>query len=247
MSLGFCVYDLTIGIEDALNAFTRIADHLGLSNERVLVGAQGNTWLKPLPLGRLDKIDSLLSGLEEFSFSITTGDPYTAILSNSERYLSYARGGNGDRITVFSPQHGDLRDFAERFMRDVPGKYGFGMDWRGPGCFCGYAYGFEDSKSTGGDPFGESAAGRWGVLYLQSESNLFDQARLRGIYPVNLLTTTYLNRETRDGTVRDMILRHKDWGGITPLAENWFMWWVPLSEVEKVRREFESNGLLENI
>ncbi len=150
-------------------------------------------------------------------------------------------------MTVYSPQHADLRDFAERFIRDVPGKYGFGMDWSGPGCFWGYAHGFDDFKSTGGDLLGESAAGRWGVLYLQSESNLFDQARLRGIYPVNLVTTAYLNRETPDGTLRDLILGHEDWGEISSLADNWFMWCVPWSEVGKVRREFELRGLLENV
>lgn len=41
------------------------------------------------------------------------------------------------------------------------------------------------------------------------------------------------------GTVRDLIQRHGAWGELTALADDWFMWCVPLEAVDAVRREFE--------
>jgi hypothetical protein len=247
MSLAFRVYDLTVDVEGALNAFAQIVDHLGLSKERVLVDGPASERRTQLPIDRLGSINSLFTGMSEFTFSVTSGEPLAATLENAAPYVCYLRAANHDSITVFSPRQADLRDFAERFMGGVPGKYGFGMDWTRPGSFCGYAIGFDDFNSLGGNLLGESEAGRWGGIYLYGEPTLlFDRGYFRDIYPVNLLTTAHLNRETRDGTVRDLILGHKNWGEVTPLAANWFLWWVPSSEIDNAREGFRSRGLIEN-
>jgi hypothetical protein len=250
MSAAICVYDLTIGVEATLDAFTQIAHHLGLSAERVLINAQGHKWLRRMPIGRSDSIDSFFSELNDFGFTATPGDDIDAVnaamLLNCASYVSYTRAANRDSLTVFSQQLGEQRDFCERFIRGVPAKYGFGMDWNKPGSFFGYSHGFDDFNSVGGNLLGESDAGRWGVQYLQSDP-FFDKGYFRDIYPVNLLTVAHLNRETGDGAVRDLILGNKDWGEVTPLADDWFMWWVPLDEIEKVRSDFKSRRLLGTI
>ncbi len=251
MSLAFCAYNLTAGVGNALDAFTRIADHLDLSNERVVVQAGTRRWSRRFPLGRLDVLASIFSGTDDFSFTATRGDDINALnaamYSNSASYVSYIRTPNRDSMTVYSRQQGDVRDLAERLMCRVPAKYGFGMAWSGSGSFFGYAHGFGDAGSRTGNLLGESETGRWGVVYLQSDPGLFDHGLFRSVYPVNLLTTAHLNRETRGGTVHDLILAHGNWGGITQLADNWFMWWVPLSEINSVREEFAARGLLEDI
>jgi hypothetical protein len=246
MSLAFCVYDLTVDVDGALNVFAKIVDHLGLSEERVIVEGPKHSSPTRMPIDRFGPVNSLFSGMRQFSFAVYSGEPLEATLHNAAPYVEYSRVVSHDSLTVFSPQQVDLRDFAERFMGGVPGKYGFGMDWNRPGSFAGYAYGIEDFESTGGDFFGTSDAGRWGNLYLPNMSRLFDRPIIRDIYPVNLLTNAQLDRETRDGTVRDLILGHKDWGEVAPLADNWFLWWVPSREIDAVREDFQSRGLLEN-
>ena len=243
MSLAFCVYDLTIGVEGALNAFAQIVDYLGLSNERVWVKGQKSR-PRRLRIDRLEPVDPLFSGMSAFSFAAISGEPLEATLHNAAPYVDYMRVVGRDSLTVFSPQLADLREFAESFIGGVPGKYGFGMDWSRPGSFSGYAHGIGDFEATGGDLLGTSDAGRWGNLYLPERSTLFDKPIIRDIYPVNLLTTAHLDRETHDGTVWDLIHGHKDWGDVTPLADNWFMWWVPSSAIDSVREAFRSRGLL---
>ncbi|MGD0193185.1 MAG: hypothetical protein ABSD74_20815 [Rhizomicrobium sp.] len=246
MSLAFCVYNLAIEVVGALNVFTQIADHLGLADQRVMVGALERKWSRRLPLDLSDSTNSLFSAMDNFAFTIAFGDQNAAMLRNSAAYVSYMRLAGRDSMSLFSPQQADLRDFAERFMPGLPAKYGFGTDWSRPGSFCGYVHGFEDSRSLGGDHLGQSQAGRWGELF-DSEPAFFDQGRFRDVYSVNLLTSAHLNHKTRDGTVRDLILEHADWGVIRPLADNWFMWWVPPEGIEQARSEFLSRGLLENV
>lgn len=246
MSIGFCVYDLTIDVDSALLAFAQIVDYLGLSDERVLVDAPDRSPRTRMPLDRLGSLDSLFSRLKEFSFEVVSGEPLEATLHNAAPYVSYSRIVSRDSMTIFSPQQTKLRDFAERFMGEVPGKYGFGMDWDRPGSFYGYCHGFDDFRSMGGKVYGTSDAGRWGRLYLQQYSTVFDEPLIRDIYPVNLVTNAQLDRETREGTVRDLILNHRDWGGITQLADNWFLWCVLPGEIDNVRGAFESRGLLKN-
>jgi len=75
---------------------------------------------------------------------------------------------------------------------------------------------------------------------------MFDHGLIRDIYPVNLFTNTQLDRPTRGGRVRDLILGHKEWGKITKLADNWFLWRVPPGEVDNARDAFEARNLLQN-
>jgi hypothetical protein len=246
MSLAFCIYDLTIDVDGALKVFAQTVDYLGLSNERVDVTAPERSPSTRMPLGLLGSVNALFSGMKEFSFDVISGEPLAAQLHNAAPYVDYRRVVGRDSLTVFSPQQADLKDFAERFIGGVPGKYGFGMDWNRPGSFAGYAHGFGDYESRGRKLLGPSDAGRWGQLYLQRRSTVFAQPIIRDIYPVNLLTNAQLDRETREGTVRDLILAHEHWGGIARLADNWFMWCVPAGEIGDVRGAFESRGLLTN-
>lgn len=245
MSLAFCIYDLTTDVDATLHAFARIVDGLGLSNERIRVRGP-KVRPRRLRLDRLQPVDPLFSGMKQFSFEAFGGEPLEATLHNAAQYVMYKRLVGCDSLIAYSPQQADLRDFAERFLGDVPGKYGFGMDWNRPGSFEGYAYGFEDLQSRGGNFFGQSDAGRWGSLYMPVFDTLFDQPIIRDIYPVNLLTNAQLDLVTHEGTVRDLISAHENWGGVTQLADNWFMWCVPSSEIEGVREIFQSRGLLKN-
>jgi hypothetical protein len=245
MPLAFCVYHLTLDVENALQTFAQIAVYLGLSNERVRVSAEHSPSTR-MALDRLRSATSLFSGLKSFSLEAAAGKPNEATMYNAAPYISYIGGARPGSMTVFSPQQADLRNFAERFLTDVPGKYGFGIDWNRPGSFCGYANGFNDLRATGGNLRGNSDAGRWGTLYLQKHATVFDQPLIRDIYPVNLLTTAHLDREAGDGTVRDLIREHRAWGKITRLADNWFLWSVPSGEIDAARDAFESRNLLQN-
>lgn len=188
----------------------------------------------------------LFSGMYEYSFDVASGDRNAAALKNCAPYVSYLRAADRDSIIVFSPRQSDLQDFAGRFLRDTPGKYGFGMDWNRPGSFFAYVYGFGDTLSRARTLLDGPEPPGWGELYLQSEPTLFDEGLFRAIYPVNLLTTAHLTRETGSGTAQELILSRADWGGITQLADDWFLWCVPLSEIDYARREFESRGLIQN-
>jgi hypothetical protein len=245
MSLAFCVYDLIIDVDGALDTFARIVDFLGLSGKRVRVRAEK----KRLPRIRLDQLESLnqlFSEVKSFSFEVVSGEPLETTLHNEGQYVSYTRVVERDTLMVFSPERTDFFDFAERFMGGAPGKYGFGMNWTKPGSFYGYCKGFEDFRSMGNKIDGESDAGRWGELFLPWRSTLFERPIIRDIYPVNLLTNAHLDRKADDGTVRDLIGGHKEWGGITKLVDDWFMWCVPASEIDAARDAFESRGLLKN-
>jgi hypothetical protein len=215
---------------------------------------RGNSHGKPAPTASTSRTSGCISRYRSLWAAIVAffGNPQNTTRAAEDthelasRILGSHLSKNRDSMTVFSRQQANLRDFAIRFLRDLPAKYGFGIDWNRPGSFFGFSHGFDDFKSVGGNPLGTSEAGRWGVLYLQSEP-FFHRGYFRDVYPVNLLTTAHLNRETREDTVRDLVLGHKNWGQVTPLVDNWFMWCVPLHEIDKVRREFESRGLLEKI
>ncbi|HEY3639295.1 MAG TPA: hypothetical protein VGK90_14195 [Rhizomicrobium sp.] len=245
MALAFCVYHLTADVEAALQTFAQIVDYLGLSGERVRVKAEHSPGTR-MALDRLGSANSLFSGMKKFIFEVASGNSLKATHNNAAPYIIYQRTAELDTMTIFSPQHTDLRSFAETFLGGVPGKYGFGIDWNMPGSFFGYAQGFEDLRSTGGDLMGESDAGGWGQFYLQNYTTAFNEPIIRDIYPVNLLTTAHLDREAGDVTVRDLISEHKEWGKITKLADNWFLWCVPSGEIDAARDAFQSRELLKN-
>ncbi|HEX4158049.1 MAG TPA: hypothetical protein VHY79_06210 [Rhizomicrobium sp.] len=46
--------------------------------------------------------------------------------------------------------------------------------------------------------------------------------------------------------MRDLVREHKEWGKITELADNWFLWCVPPGEIDAARDAFESRNLLQN-
>jgi hypothetical protein len=243
MSLAFCAYELEIGVEDIIDSFIRIAGHLGLSDKQVAVrNTEEDQWWE-VTLDQLDQAKPHFVGETNYALDLAGGDLNKAQLRNSASYVSYLRTPFGDSMAVLSRQPEDLGKFAEGFMLGLPAKYGFGLDWSRLSSFLGYVHGLEDIHSLGGF-LGESEVGRWGKLQ-KSEPAFFQQGRFRDIYPVNLLTNAHLDRETPDGTVRDLILEHKNWGGITPLAANWFMWQVPSDEIGDVKIRFEAKGLLE--
>jgi hypothetical protein len=246
MSLGFRIYHIVVDVDAALHAFVRIVDRLGLSGERVVVEAPKHIRRKRAAIDRLDSFNTLFSGLDAFSFESISSLSVDPVASNDAPHVTYRRGHGRDQMTIFSPEQANLCDFAKRFLCDIPGKYGFGMDWNRPGSFYGYTAGIEDFESAGRTFFGTSDAGRWGTLYLQNYSTVFDEPLIRDIYPVNLLTTAHLDREAGDGTVRDLILAHREWGGINKLADDWFLWCVPAGEIDAARDAFEARGLLKN-
>jgi hypothetical protein len=246
MSLGFCIYHMVVDVDTALNAFVKIVDRLGLSGERVVVEAPKRIRRKRMAIDRLESFNSIFSELDAFSFESISSLSPDAVASNDAPHVTYRRGTGLDQMMIFSPEQADLCNFAKQFLRDIPGKYGFGMDWNRPGSFFGYTAGIDDFESLGRRFFGISDAGRWGTLYLQNYSTVFDEPIIRDIYPVNLLTTAHLDREACDGTVRDLVREHKEWGEITKLAEDWFLWCVPASEIDAARNAFESRGLLKN-
>lgn len=245
MSLAFSIYHLTVDVDDALQTFAQIADYLGLSDERVRVHAEHSPTTR-MPLARLVSVNSLFSGMTRFTIAVSSGDPIKATYYNAAPYINYIRTANLASMTIFSHQPADLQTFAERFLSGLPGKYGFGLNWNRPGSYFGYSQGFEDLRATGGNLTGTSDAGRWGTLFLQKYSTVFDQPLIRDIYPVNLLTTAHLDRDAGDGTVQDLIRQHKEWGKIARLADNWFLWCVPAGEIDVARDVFESRGLLKN-
>jgi hypothetical protein len=246
MSLGFRIYHLLVEVDVALHAFVQIADHLGLSGERVVVEAPKHIRRKRSHMDRLGSFNSLFSGLNAFSFEAISGGRLEDSGSNVVSHVTYLRAAGLDTMTIFTPEQEDLCDFAKRFLRDIPGKYGFGMDWNRPGSFYGYTAGIEDTASAGGIINGTSDAGRWGELYLQNYSTVFDKPLIRDIYPVNLLTNAHLDRDVGGGTVRALISGHAEWGQVTELADNWFMWCVPPNEIENARDAFEARNLLLN-
>jgi len=128
MSLGFCVYSLTVDVEPALKAFAQIVDRLGLSNERVEVKAPEHSPRTRMPLDRLGSINSLFSDIKQFCFEVISGEPIAATLENAAPYVCYMRTLSRDSLTFFSPLQLNLQNFAERLLDGVPGKYGFGMD-----------------------------------------------------------------------------------------------------------------------
>jgi len=245
MALAFCVYHLTADVETALQTFAQIADFIGLSGEPVQISSE-HTPSRRMALDRLGSVNSQFSGLKSFSLEVSSGDSIKATQLNAAPYIICVWGAHRGTMTVFSPQQTGLGNFAQRFLCSAPGKYGFGIDWTGPGSFCGYANGFGDLRASGGSLTGTSDAGRWGQLYLWNYSTIFDEPLIRDIYPVNLLTEAHLEREAGDGTVRDLIREHKEWGGMTKLADDWFLWCVPAGEIDAARDAFEARGLLRN-